>query len=78
MVLRPATQGSRCPLCHRFSQRIHSWYGRHLNDLPWEGIPVRIELHVGRFNCDNDACTQRILTEQLLQTATGARVAPVA
>jgi len=69
MVLRPAIQGSRCPLCRLVSLRIHSWYSRRLNDLPWEGIPVRIELRARRFFCDNDACSQRIFTEQLPQTA---------
>jgi transposase len=57
MVLRPATQGSRCPLCPLVSLRIHSCYNRLLNDLPWEGIPVRIGLRVRRFFCDNDACS---------------------
>jgi transposase len=69
MVLRPARPGSRCPLCRLVSLRIHSRYSRRLNDLPWEGIPVRIELRVRRFFCDNDACSQRIFTEQLPQTA---------
>jgi transposase len=69
VVLRPAGQESRCPLCRSASLRIHSWYSRRLNDLPWEGIPVRIELRVRRFFCDNDACSQRIFTEQLPQTA---------
>lgn len=69
VVLRPARQESRCPLCHSVSLRIHSWYSRRLSDLPWEGIPVRIELRVRRFFCDNDACSQRIFTEQLPQTA---------
>jgi transposase len=69
MVLRPGRDGSRCPLCHRLSLRIHSWYRRRLEDLPWEGIPVGIELHTRRFFCDNAACSQRIFTERLSQTA---------
>jgi len=56
-------------LCRLVSLRIHSRYSRRLNDLPWEGIPVRIELRVRRFFCDNDACSQQIFTEQLPQTA---------
>jgi transposase len=69
MVLRPARERSCCPACHRRSDRIHSWYRRRLRDLPWEGIPVRIELRVRRFFCDSDGCPQRIFTEQLSQTA---------
>jgi transposase len=40
-----------------------------LGDLPWEGIPVGIELHVRRFFCDNDKCGQHIFTERLSETA---------
>jgi hypothetical protein len=69
MVLRPARAGSRCPLCHLFSRRVHSWYRHRLEDLPWEGIPVGIELHARRFFCDNATCSQRIFTERLSQTA---------
>src|SRR6185312_1476258 len=69
MQLRPAREGSRCPLCHLFSRRVHTWYRRRLEDLPWEGIPVGIELRVRRFFCDNAACSQRIFTERLPQTA---------
>lgn len=44
MVLRPVSQESRCPACGHVSRRIHSQYKRQIADLPWEGIPVRIEL----------------------------------
>lgn len=69
MRLRPARKQSACPACRRSSRRVHSWYQRRLSDLPWEGIPVRIELHVRRFFCDNDGCGQRIFTERLAETA---------
>lgn len=68
MVLRSAGERSRCPVCGRASGRIHSRYSRHLSDLPWEGIPVRIELHVRRFFCGVEACDQRIFTERLPNT----------
>jgi hypothetical protein len=68
MVLRPAGVRSRCPVCDRASGRIHSRYSRHLSDLPWEGIPVRIELQVRRFFCGSEACGQRIFTERLPNT----------
>jgi transposase len=69
MVLRPAREESRCPLCEKNSRRVHSYYRRRLCDLPWEGIPVRIALRVRRFFCDSDACGQRIFTERLAETA---------
>jgi len=69
MVVRPAAKGSCCPACQRISRRTHSWYSRRLGDLPWEGIPVCIELHVRRFFCDNDGCGQRVFTERLARTA---------
>src|SRR3974390_1396422 len=69
MVLRPAGERSCCPACDGRSERIHSLYRRRLRDLPWEGIPVRIELRVRRFFCDSDDCPQRIFTERLAKTA---------
>jgi transposase len=68
MVLRPAGEGSVCPECWQASRRIHSRYCRGLNDLPWEGIPVRIELRVRRFFCDTEGCGHRIFTEGLPKT----------
>lgn len=68
MVLRPVSQESRCPACGRVSGRIHSRYKRQIADLPWEGIPVRIELRVRRFFCTTDNCSQRIFTDRLPNT----------
>ena len=68
MVLRPASEGSVCPECQQASRRIHSRYRRRLNDLPWEGIPVRIELRVRRFFCETEDCGHHIFTERLPKT----------
>ena len=68
MVLRATSEASHCPECRRESRRIHSRYRRKLSDLPWEGIPVRIELRVRRFFCDSEDCGQRIFTERLPRT----------
>jgi transposase len=54
MVLRAAGVASCCPVCRQESMRIHSRYKRRLKDLPWEGIPVRIELRVRRFFCGTE------------------------
>jgi transposase len=65
MVLRPAGEWSVCPGCRQASRRIHSRYRRRLNDLFWEGIPVRIELRVRRFFCETEDCGHHIFTERL-------------
>ena len=69
MVLRSTGEQSRCPGCRQMSRRIHSRYLRHLSDLPWEGLPVRIELRVRRFFCGVQSCGQQIFTERLPNTA---------
>ena len=68
MVLRAASEESRCPACRRPSRRVHSRYARKLKDLPWEGIPVSIELRARRFFCAGEDCGQRIFTERLPST----------
>ena len=68
MVLRPAGEWRVCPGCRQASRRIHSRYRRRLNDLPWEGIPVRIELRVRRFFCETEDCGHHIFTERLPKT----------
>ena len=54
-----------CPVCSTLSQRVHSRYVRTLADLPWQGIPVSVRLHVRRFFCDVDSCERDIFTERL-------------
>lgn len=34
-------------------------------DLPWQGIPVKLELHTRRFRCLNNLCPRRIFCERL-------------
>jgi transposase len=68
MVLRSAGEESRCPACAQVSRRVHSRYFRRLSDLPWEGIPLGIELRVRRFFCCSEECGQRIFTERLPNT----------
>jgi transposase len=68
MALRSAGEESRCPACAQTSRRVHSRNSRRLSDLPWEGIPVTIELCVRRFFCCGKECGQRIFTERLPNT----------
>lgn len=54
-----------CPICSTPSRRVHSRYTRILSDLPWQGLPARIELTVRRFVCSVAQCPRRIFTERL-------------
>jgi transposase len=54
-----------CPGCAVPSSSIHSRYQRHLTDLPWGALAVRIQLMVRKFVCSNSTCTRRIFTERL-------------
>lgn len=40
-----------CPVCQRSSTHAHSRDARHLADLPWQGVAVRLVLHVRKFFC---------------------------
>ncbi|HEY4387866.1 MAG TPA: transposase family protein [Ktedonobacteraceae bacterium] len=54
-----------CPLCGQSTTRVHSHYTRHLQDLPWSELPVRVRVQVRRFFCQNPACPRKIFTEPL-------------
>jgi transposase len=63
-----------CPLCHCRSRRVRSTYVRTLADLPWGGIPVRLQVRIRRFRCANPDCVRRVFAECLPQlTAPYAR-----
>ena len=46
-------------------QRLPSFYGRTIQDLPWSGCPVTINLRVRRFFCDNANCKRLVFCERL-------------
>jgi transposase len=54
-----------CPECGRLSQSRHSSYVRRLQDLPWQGLSVRIHLRVRRFRCRNRGCPRKVFTERI-------------
>jgi transposase len=54
-----------CPCCTAPSSAVHSWYQRHLTDLPWGTRSVRLQLLVRKFVCRNLSCARRIFTERL-------------
>ena len=59
---------SRRPECRRSLRRIHRRCRRRLSDLPGEGIPVKIELHVRRFLC---GCQSKAFPAALFRVANG-------
>jgi transposase len=65
LAARTTSAEVRCPCCGAFCRRVHSRYVRTLADLPWQGIPVRVRLHVRRFFCEAVSCQRAIFSERL-------------
>ena len=61
---RSRLSAPRCPSCRRVSSRMHSRYKRRITDLPWQGCPVVLCVHVRRLRCANRRCEQRIFAER--------------
>lgn len=66
MVVSPRSAAERrqCPLCCRFSGRVHSRYVRIIADLPCAGRKVRLRLTARRFLCEVTFCRRRIFAER--------------
>ena len=54
-----------CPVCRQPSHRVQSRYLRTIADVPWAGVPVRLQLHVRRFVCGNSECQRAMFCERL-------------
>jgi transposase len=54
-----------CPVCRQPSYRVQSRYLRTIADVPWAGVPVRLQLHVRRFVCGNSECQRAMFCERL-------------
>lgn len=65
LAVRTTSAEVCCPACGTLSRRVHSRYVRTLADLPWQGIPVSLRLHVRRFFCAADLCERAIFAERL-------------
>lgn len=63
------TLTAQCPSCRQGSSYIHSRYVRHLSDLPWGGVPVRVELQVRRFRYSTPNCHHHYFTERVPEVA---------
>jgi transposase len=58
-----------CPRCQQLSTSLHSHYQRHVADLPWHGVTVKLELHTRKFRCHNELCSQKTFCERLPKVA---------
>jgi transposase len=65
LTARASSCVASCPVCGKQSVRVHSRYTRTLANLPWQGIPVTLHLHVRRFFCDERTCHRAIFAERL-------------
>ena len=64
LTLRHTRLSAPCPICGRYSTRVHSRYTRCVSDLPWAGIPLKLLLVVRRFRCSAVNCPRRIFAER--------------
>ena len=58
-----------CPDCGVLSTARHSSYLRHLKDLPVQGRPVKLVVHVARWRCRNPDCKRQIFCQRLKEVA---------
>ena len=63
--LTATASSAACPKCGDSSTRIHSWYSRQLQDLPWQAMSIPLTLAVRRFFCDNLNCSGQVFCERL-------------
>lgn len=59
----------QCSSCGTAAQRVQSRYERQLDDLPWQGLAVRLVLRLRRFFCDQEDCPRRIFAEAIPEVA---------
>src|SRR5919106_2344770 len=69
LVVKTRRLKSPCPSCGCQSDKAHSRYRRHLADLPWEGVAVKLILLARKLFCLNPDCRRRIFCERLPELA---------
>jgi transposase len=62
-----------CPACGGSSASRHSWHVHRLHDLPIQGVPVVLELRLGRWRCLNERCARETFVERLTTALPFAR-----
>ena len=69
IVVRTIQKTANCPKCDKPSSSLKTRYIRHLADLPWHGVAVRLELNTRKFRCRNKCCRRRVFCERLPNVA---------
>ncbi|HET8631770.1 MAG TPA: ISL3 family transposase [Thermomicrobiales bacterium] len=65
IVATTTGDSAACPDCGRPSTHVHSRRRRHVADLPWQGLAVRLDLQLRRFYCGAPGCARRTFTERV-------------
>ena len=73
VMVRSAVQEKTCPLCGRYSRRVHSRYVRTITDLPCAGKKVELRLFARRFFCEASLCRRRIFAERFQRDVVAER-----
>lgn len=55
---------ARCPLCGKYSNRVHDYYFRTISDLPIFQSKTIILLKTRKFKCVNKQCQRKVFSEQ--------------
>jgi len=55
---------SRCPVCGKYSNRVHDYYYRTISDLPIFQSKTIIILKTRKFKCVNRLCQRKVFSEQ--------------
>lgn len=55
---------SKCPLCGRYSKRVHDYYYRTITDLPVFQNKTVILLRTRKFICGSKNCHRKVFSEQ--------------
>lgn len=55
---------SRCPICGKYSNRVHDYYFRTISDLPIFQSKTIILLKTRKFKCVNKQCQRKVFSEQ--------------
>jgi transposase len=70
LVVSGVSVGSNgCPDCGQPSSSRKGAYMRHLQDLPVQGMAVRIEVRVTRWRCPNSGCARHSFAERIENSA---------
>ena len=58
------TNRSKCPVCGKYSNKVHDHYTRTISDLPVFQNRTIILLRTRKFKCVNGLCKRKVFSEQ--------------